>query len=237
MNAVFDIYTIIFLALAVFIFARLRSVLGQRTGRERPPADPYSRQEIPAPPAGRETPVPIPNRTETSPRDSTDAETPRDPWAGIATPGTPLALGLDSIAGADKAFDPQSFIAGAKGAYEMIVMAFAEGDRKTLRSMLGKDLFEEFAAVLNEREAKGHKMESRFVSIDKANMTNAQLDGREARLTIHFVAQLVSATRNKDGNVVDGSAEQLTETSDHWTFARDVNNSDPNWKLVENEAP
>lgn len=234
MNAVFDIYTIIFLALAVFIFARLRSVLGTRTGRERPPFDPYSAKE--PKPATLPEKSAIPNSAEETPvmRDA-DREVPQaERWAGIAAPGSAVAAGLDAIAAADRNFDARHFLDGAKGAYEMIVIAFAEGDRKTLRAMLGKELFEEFAAAINEREAKGYKMESRFVSLDKAEIKNAELVGNEARITIDFVSQLVSTTRDKDGNVVEGSAEALTEVEDLWMFARDVKSSDPNWRLVEN---
>jgi predicted lipid-binding transport protein (Tim44 family) len=234
MNAVFDIYTIIFLALAVFIFARLRSVLGTRTGRERPPFDPYSAKE-PAP-ATLPDKSAIPNRAEetTASREADRNAPPAERWAGIAAPGSAVAAGLDAIANTDRNFDARNFLEGAKAAYEMIVMAFAEGDRKTLRNMLGKELFEEFAAAINEREAKGHRMESRFVSLDKAEIKNAELAGNEARITIDFVSQLVSATRDKDGNIVEGSAEALTDVEDLWMFARDVKSSDPNWKLVEN---
>lgn len=234
MNAVFDIYTIIFLALAVFIFARLRSVLGTRTGRERPPFDPYSGKE-PTPATLPDKPANMPSREETSVAREADRDVPpAERWAGIAAPGSAVAAGLDAIANADRSFDARHFVDGAKGAYEMIVLAFAEGDRKTLRAMLGKDLFEEFAAAINEREAKGHKMETRFVSLDKAEIKQAELAGNEARVTIDFVSQLVSVTRDKDGNIVDGNAEALTDVEDLWMFARDVKSSDPNWKLVEN---
>ena len=234
MNAVFDIYTIIFLALAVFIFARLRSVLGTRTGRERPPFDPYSGKE-PKPATLPDKPA-IPNRAEETSvaREAERDSPPAERWAGVAAPGSAVAAGLDAIANADRSFDARGFLEGAKAAYEMIVMSFAEGDRKTLRNMLGKELFEEFAAAINEREAKGYRMESRFVSLDKAEIKNAELAGNEARVTIDFVSQLVSATRDKDGNIVEGSAEALTEVEDLWMFARDVKSSDPNWKLVEN---
>jgi predicted lipid-binding transport protein (Tim44 family) len=234
MNAVFDIYTIIFLALAVFIFVKLRSVLGTRTGHERPPFDPYSGKE-PKPATLPDKPA-IPSRAEenTVQREADRDVPPVERWAGIAAPGSAVAAGLDAIANVDRNFEAKPFLEGAKAAYEMIVMAFAEGDRKTLRNMLGKDLFEEFAAAINEREAKGLKMESRFVSIDKAEIKAAEVAGNEARVTIDFVSQLVSATRDKDGNVVEGSDTALTEVEDLWMFARDVKSSDPNWKLVEN---
>ena len=234
MNAVFDIYTIIFLALAVFIFVRLRSVLGTRTGNERPPFDPYSGKE-PKPATLPDKPA-IPNRADETAvaREAERDVAPAERWKGVAAPGSAVAAGLDAIANVDRNFDARHFLEGAKGAYEMIVMAFAEGDRKTLRNMLGAELFEEFAAALNEREAKGLKMESRFVSLDKAEIKNAELAGNEARVTIDFVSQLVSATRDKDGNIVEGSAEALTDVEDLWMFARDVTSPDPNWKLVEN---
>jgi predicted lipid-binding transport protein (Tim44 family) len=234
MNAVFDIYTIIFLALAIFIFVKLRNVLGTRTGHERPPFDPYSGEA--AKPATLPDKPAIPKRAEeTAVAREADRDAPSaERWAGIAAPGSAVAAGLDAIASADRNFDAREFLEGAKAAYEMIVMAFAEGDRKALRNMLGKELFEEFAAAINDREAKGYKMESRFVSLDKAEIKNAELVGNEARVTIDFVSQLVSATRDKDGNIVDGSPEALTDVEDLWMFARDVKSSDPNWKLVEN---
>src|SRR5262245_26094195 len=127
MRDVFDIYTIIFLALAVFIFLRLRSVLGQRTGRERPPYDPYSAREPVR--SATEKVVSLPNRTaETAapnPAEQTEASPER--WKGIAAPGSPIAIGLDAIAAADTNFDPQHFLIGARAAYEMIVNAYAEG--------------------------------------------------------------------------------------------------------------
>ena len=137
MQDVFDIYTIIFLALAVFIFLRLRSVLGQRTGRERPPYDPYAARE-PARPAA-ENVVSLPNRaTESAAKKSDDADEPATPaerWKGVAEPGSPLALGLDALASTDPEFDPKHFLTGARAAYEMIVNAFAEGDRRTLKNL------------------------------------------------------------------------------------------------------
>src|ERR1044071_9896918 len=123
MQDVFDIYTIILLALAVIIFLKLRSVLGQRTGRERPPFNPYAARETR--PAPGDKVVALPPRTgEPVTAKAPDKDKPApDRWKGIAQPGTPIAKGLDAIAGEDKSFDPQHFVAGARGAYEMIVTA------------------------------------------------------------------------------------------------------------------
>ena len=237
----FDFYTIIFLALAIFIFARLRSVLGQRTGRERPPYDPYSARDAakPLPAREREKVVTLPSRNaETAPRSEADATPPAaERWAGLAEAGSAAAAGLESIAKADSDFDARHFLAGAKSAYEMIVTAFAEGDRRALKNLLAKDVFEGFAAAIAEREGRGETMESRFVSIEKAEIIGADLKGKSAQITIRFVSQLITVTRNRTGEIVDGSPDRVTDVTDIWTFARDAGSRDPNWKLIATEAP
>ena len=235
MRDVFDIYTIIFLALAVFIFLRLRSVLGQRTGRERPPYDPYAARE-PVRPAAEKV-VALPNRMpEAAAQKPAEPVTPGERWKGVADVGTPLAAGLDAIAGADANFDLKHFIAGARAAYEMIVNAFAEGDRRTLKNLLSREVYDGFDAAIAGREKRGETVESRFVSIDNAEITAAELRARTAQLTVRFHSKLVSATRDKNGNVIDGNAEKVTDVTDVWTFARDLSSRDPNWKLVATEA-
>jgi predicted lipid-binding transport protein (Tim44 family) len=238
MNGVFDIYTIIFLVLAVFIFARLRSVLGQRTGRERPPYDPYSARDAAKPVTGPDKVVTLPGRAadKTEPRALEDAKPAADRWTGIAAVDSPLAKGLDAIAAADPEFDATHFLTGAKAAYEMIVLAFAQGDRKTLKNLLARDVYDGFAAAIIEREGRGEIMESRFVAISKADTTAAELKGKTEQITVRFVSELISVTRNQAGEVVDGSPERVSEVTDIWTFARELESSDPNWKLIATEA-
>ena len=241
MEDVFDIYTIIFLALAVFIFLRLRSVLGQRTGRERPPYDPFAAREPARPTA--ENVVSLPNRATEAAKESTrQADEPAAPavpidrWAGIAEAGSPLAAGLDSLVGVDREFDPSNFLTGARAAYEMIVTAFADGDRRTLKNLLSREVYDGFESAIADREKRGDTVESRFVAIDNATITAAELRGRSAQLTVRFQSKLVSATRNKAGEIIDGSADKVTDVTDVWTFARDLGSRDPNWKLVATEA-
>jgi len=241
MNDVFDIYTIIFLALAVFIFLRLRSVLGQRTGRERPPYDPYAARE-PVRPATEKV-VALPKRTPEvtqAPVEQVPAEpvaaTSADRWKGIAATGTPIAAGLDAIAAADAEFDAGHFIAGARAAYEMIVTAFAEGDRRSLKNLLSPEVYDGFDHAIGEREKKGEKVETRFVAIESATITHAEMRSRVAQVTVRFVSQLVSVTRDKAGAVIDGSLDKVTDVTDVWTFARDISSRDPNWKLVATEG-
>ncbi len=233
----FDIYTIIFLALAVFIFLRLRSVLGQRTGRERPPYDPYSARDAMRSPATDQV-VTLPPRpaepVTTRPVEVTPPSVDR--WKDIAETGSGIAAGLDAIAAADSGFDAKHFITGARTAYEMIVTAFAEGDRRQLRSLLSREVYDGFDAAISERESRGETAETRFVSIDGSTITGAELRARMAQITMRFVSKLISATRDRSGNVIEGNAEKVTDVTDVWTFARDVSSRDPNWKVVATEA-
>jgi predicted lipid-binding transport protein (Tim44 family) len=225
-----DIYTIIFLALAVFIFLRLRSVLGQRTGSERPPFERSPRNVAPGAP---DNVVPIPGSViDQAPLAPTADVSPSDRWKGIAEPGTALAKGLDALVAQDSSFDPRHFLSGAKSAYEMIVLAFANGDRRALRDLLSSEVYESFDTVIRDREKHDQKTETRFVSIDKAEIVGAEARDRAAQLTVRFVSQMISVTRDKNGTVVDGNPDKVADITDVWTFARDTTSRDPNWKLV-----
>ncbi|MGQ3354994.1 MAG: Tim44/TimA family putative adaptor protein [Phreatobacter sp.] len=237
MSNVFDIYTIIFLALAVFIFFRLRSVLGTKTGQER---DPFQPRDTNLPPAGRPPApggevIPMPARNGAPPvAMPADHAAPR--WGDMAPVGTPLARGFDAIASRDPSFEPAGFVGGAKAAYEMIVLGFAGGDRKMLRDLLAKDVFEGFEAAIRDRETRGEQVETRFVGIEKAEIVDAQVRGDQAQVTMKFVSQLVTATRDRAGTVIDGSPDRVTDVTDVWTFARNVTDRDPNWRLIATEA-
>jgi predicted lipid-binding transport protein (Tim44 family) len=230
MSDVFDIYTVIFLVLAVFIFLRLRSVLGTRTGHERPPVDPYSRQEAAAP---NDNVVTLPPRTD-SPFDPPPPAAER--WKGAVESGSAAEKGLDAIAGVDPSFDANAFLQGAKAAYEMIVTAFAQGDTKALKGLLAKEVYESFAAAIADRERRGETVQSTFVAIDRATVREAELRGGAAEIEVRFASQLVTVTRDKDGGIIDGNPDKVTELVDIWTFARDVASRDPNWKLVRTDA-
>ena len=230
----FDTWTIILLAVAVAIFLKLRSVLGQRTGRERPPYDPYSARDA-VRPATTDKVVTLPPRpAETAPKPV--AESTPERWKGVAEPGSPIASGLDAIAAVEPGFDAKHFLTGARAAYEMVVSAFADGDQRTLKNLLSREVYEGFEAAIREREGRGETVETRFVSIDKAEIVGAELRARTAQVTVRFVSQLVSVTRNRAGEVIEGAPDRVTEVTDVWTFARDVSSRDPNWKLVATEA-
>ena len=231
-----NIYTIIFLALAVFIFLRLRSVLGRRTGRERPPYDPYSARDAVRSPASDKV-VTLPARTaEVASRPPEVPPAPGERWKDIAETGSAVASGLDAIAAADSAFDAKHFITGARAAYEMVVTAFAAGDRRQLRGLLSREVFDGFDSHIGERESRGETLETKFISIDSSAITAAELRNRTAQITVRFVSKLVSVTRDRSGAVVDGNADKVTDVTDVWTFARDVSSRDPNWKVVATET-
>ncbi len=228
-----DIYTIIFLALAVFIFLRLRNVLGQRTGNERPPPyDRAARNVVQAAQDNNLVPMQGPVIDQAPAAPPAEVTLPTDRWKGLAEPGTPLAQGLDTIATQDSSFDPRHFISGARSAYEMIVLAFANGDRRALKDLLSPEVYESFEAVIRDREKYEQKTETRFVSIEKAELVNAEARDRSAQLTVRFVSQMVSVTRDKAGTIVDGNPDKVADITDVWTFARDTSSRDPNWKLV-----
>lgn len=236
MNQAFDPLNLLILAAAVVVFLRLRSVLGRRTGNENP-----SRWQIPTPVSkdarertedgGNVVTLPVPGaRTEPAEPDAAPV------WTGYAEENTPLARGLEKIASADGQFTPKSFIDGAKIAYEMIVGAFAQGDKASLRNLLSKDVFDGFSAAIDQRERAGEVVEQRFVAIDKADIIAAELQNRRANVTVKFVSELISATRDKHGDVIDGDPKDIREITDTWTFERDVTSRDPNWKLAATEA-
>jgi predicted lipid-binding transport protein (Tim44 family) len=228
-----DFGTLVFIVAAVLIFLRLRSVLGSRTGNERPPYNPYAKGETaPADPADSGNVVAMPRRKS----DATDAKQPA--YAdidAIAPEGSEFNVALRSIRDRDASFVPVKFLDGAKMAYEMIVLAFADGDRKTLKNLLSKEVFDGFAAALDEREKNGEKVQSSFVGIKDASIIGAELKGSDASLTLRIASEIITATIGKDGAVIDGDPETVTEVTDVWTFARDLRAKDPNWKLIATE--
>lgn len=239
MNDFFDITTLTFIVAAVVIFMALRNALGKRTGFERPPYNPFDprNQNKEAPPASEsreDNVVPLPPRPASRPSADAAVEAMRPP----ASTAAPLANAgvVASILAADKTFDPVHFLVGAKAAYEMVVTAFAHADRNTLKPLLSKDVFDGFDQAIRQRESDGHVMDSRFVGIGKADIVEASLKGRTAHLTVKFQSMLIQSTKDKAGTVVAGDPTKVTEVIDVWTFARDIDARDPNWRLVATEA-
>ena len=235
----FDVTTLVFLALAVFVIWRLRSVLGQKTGHEQPPSDPFVRRD--APDAGR-APAPAPgDNVVRLPKSGVDRPPPPPPpaadrWIGVAAPDSPVARGLDEVAKVEPGFDAKGFVEGAKSAYEMIVSAFAHGDTETLKNLLSKDVYDGFERAIQDREKRGEKSETTFVSIDKSEIVSVETRNRVAQITLRFVSKLITATRDATGKVIEGNAEGVVDVTDVWTFARTLGTRNPNWQLIATEA-
>jgi predicted lipid-binding transport protein (Tim44 family) len=236
MDEFFDLPTLIVIGLAIFILFRLRSVLGTRTGNERSPLE--RRNEAAAKATakpGDETVVQMRPRP-VEPVSDGDAERRARKLTTeidqLSHGDANVASGLKAIADADPAFSPKTFLEGAKAAYEMIVTAFAQGDRATLKNLLEKDVYDGFERAIKDREATGNKVDFTFVGLPKVEISEAELDKRNANVTIRFDAEVVQATRDKDGNLIEGNADQVQTISDEWTFARSPKSRDPNWKLV-----
>jgi predicted lipid-binding transport protein (Tim44 family) len=226
-----DFITVFFLVAAVLIFIQLRSVLGRRTGNEKPPFDPYAnRAKTEEQSSDRGNVITLPKR---------DVEPDVNRFAAaddIAKPGTDLNAALRAMMTADPSFNPKEFINGARMAYEMIVMAFADGDRKALKNLLSREVFEGFEQAISERERNGEVVKSTFVGIEKADIVSAELKDTEASITMRISSQLISATYDKVGALIDGDADAVAEVKDFWTFSRDTRSRDPNWKLIATES-
>lgn len=227
-----NIITLFFLIVAALIFLNLRSVLGKRTGSEKRPSDSYAPREQES-----LTPSTEDGKVITLPRRGPVATENRyEEIDTFAAPGTDLNAALRKVFDADPTFSAKQFVEGARAAYEMILMAFADGDRKTLKSLLSNEVYEGFNAALDERDKAGEKIKSTFVGIEKSEMTDASIEGSETTITMKLAAQLITATYNSAGEIVDGNADTVSEVKDRWTFARDVRSRDPNWKLVATQS-
>ncbi len=238
MHEPIDITTIIFAVLAVFVVWKLRSVLGTRTGHEKPRDRPFAprteeaaRQSLPG-----GNVIPLPDAPAPNGGGAAQPKADPDRWKDLVDPDSRAIPGLDAIAAAEPGFDARAFLAGAKSAYEMIVTAFAKGDRGTLRRLLADDVYESFTHAITEREARGERVEMTFVSLEKVTIDDAQVRGTLAQVTVRFLSKLITATYDKAGAVIDGSPERVVDMTDIWTFAREVGSRDPNWRLVATET-
>ena len=231
------LFEILFFAVvAGFLGWRLYTVLGRRTGHEKP-FDPFRTKEPEAPATVtdrdgniRRLPEPV-ARPERVDRDRRKLE------AAIASVAGDVRRGLDEIRGADPRFDPVDFIAGARVAFDMIVAAFAQGDTKALRPLLADQVFANFAGAIDERNRARQKHETTLVGILNADIVAAALKGDEAQVTVKFVSQQINVTKDQEGRIVDGDPSEVANITDIWTFARQVKSRDPNWQLVATESP
>ena len=215
---------ILFAAIAAFLVLRLRSVLGRRSGNDQSPKyNPFRKRG--ADEAGEDKVIALPDR-------GPKAESQGADKTAEGAEGSPLEQGLTQIQLADRSFEPESFVGGAKVAFEMVISAFSGGDAKTLRPLLSNDVFEDFAGAIKARLDKNETLESTLVGISEAEIIEAELQGKTAFVTLKFVSEQINVTRDAEGEVVDGDPSGVASVTDIWTFARNTRSRDPNWTLV-----
>jgi predicted lipid-binding transport protein (Tim44 family) len=220
MSGGFPVDLILFAMVAAFLVLRLRSVLGRRTGFERPrqdaaqPFDPKaarSANDLPELPAA----LPQVGGTKRS----------------VPDPRGPVGQALMRMRGVDPSFDPNGFLDGAEGAFRMIVDAFARGDRQTLRALLADETYGGFEGAITSREQAGETQRSEVRAMQEMGIDAADLRGTVADVTVRFVSDQINLTTARDGSIAAG-AEAVTELTDIWTFQRDLRSQDPTWRLV-----
>ena len=232
-----DPLTIVFALVAIVVIWKLRSVLGERTGAEKPPESGTSFGRRPQPGAAPPPQGGFADRNVVRlPGAAGPPATDPNRWRGIAAPGSSVAAGLDAIAAADPSFSAAPFLDGAKTAYEAIITAFAAAERKTLQNLLARDVYDGFNSALVEREARGERLSTTFVSMDEATIESAALEGHTARVSVRFVSKQITATHDAKGVLTEGSPDRVVDMNDVWTFAREVTSGDPNWKLVATQT-
>lgn len=247
MNGEINLLTLLSLVVAIIAIVKLRSVLGRKTGDEEARIEQRRRdaqlQKTAA--ASSDKVVTLPRRGEREVEATDSAVSVAEVEARIKTfagEDTALANRLTEILKLDTKFDPDTFLRGARQAYEMIVTAFAEGNRRTLRDLLSADVLDSFSRAIAEREQRGQVIDQSFVGINKAEILEAEVSPKGvASITVRFVSQLISATRDKAGNIIDGDETRIKDVTDIWTFSRDISSKDArrnlNWKLVGTQAP
>jgi len=238
-----DISTLIILAVAFIVLFYLRSILGQKTGHEAPPDFMERMKEREAKREAKmedgpasDNVVKLPTRNNMQ----NEEEEPKNPALveidEIAGPRTKINKALKSIVKVDSSFSPKQFLGGADMAYEMIVDAYARGDQGALKPLLSDDVYKGFVSAIKQREKNGETVKSSFIGIDESNIKGAELDGDNANVMVKFVSQIVSATYDKAGEVIDGDDAEIVRVKDIWTFTRNLRDRNPNWKLVATES-
>lgn len=213
------IQLLVLAAIAVFLILRLKSVLGTREGFEKPP-------------------VRLPDSAATRNRNRPDLEVieggPDRDIIDHVPDGSDAARALGAMKLMEPGFSVNEFLQGARGAYEMILMAFEKGDIDEMKPFLGDEVFESFADVIAQREAHGLSVEAHFVGVRDVTLTEARFDRdtQEGEITVRFVGELTSVVRNAEGEIVEGNPNEIKRQRDVWTFARSMGVDDPNWKLV-----
>ena len=210
---------LILVAIAAGVLFYLRSIIGTRTGHEGPP-NRFQRQDLQQ--SDDETIVPI---NPLPPEEESEAVKSLDETSRAA---------LEKMQEAEPDFDLDGFIEGARSAYEMILMAYEEGDRETLKSLLTPDVFAAFEGGISSRESEGLRVEARFIGVRDARPVSIAFEEEmaEADITLRFVGEMITAVRDAENRVVEGDPNEIRRQTDVWTFSRVMGSQNPNWLLT-----
>jgi predicted lipid-binding transport protein (Tim44 family) len=209
------IQLLVLAGIAIFLILRLRNVLGTRDGYEPP-------RQMSAP-SSRPTP------------DFEVIEGGPDPdIVDHVAEDSPSYQALTQMKAAEPSFGVSDFLGGAKGAYEMILMGFENGDIDQIKPFISEEVYEAFLGVIAAREDQGLTVDAQFIGVRETTLVEATFDEatRMAEVTVKFVGELVYAVRNEAGEIVEGDEKQSKKQKDVWTFARSMGSDDPNWQLV-----
>lgn len=214
---------IIILALvAVFILFQLRRTLGKKTGFDPSKDQEDSSYQHPPKQMGDDNVIPI----------RTDMEEPA-PAANLGlSKSSPFYGMIEKINQFDHSFNVRSFFDGAEYAYGLVLNAFWNKDRKTLRSMLSRQVFDQFDGAIGNLEQQNLSNENKLMDIEKIDLVDVNLTGSMAEVTVEFTSHMIMLTKDADDKIINGDADRAIKISDIWTFCRDVKSSDPNWTLV-----
>jgi predicted lipid-binding transport protein (Tim44 family) len=213
------IQLLVLAAIAVFLILRLKNVLGTREGFEKPP-------------------LPVPQAKRSGPTFEVIEGGPDLDITDHFDEGTSEAVALTKMKRIEPSFNVTEFLAGGRGAYEMIVMGFEQGELDEIKPFLSDDVYESFVDGIAAREDLGLTIEANFIGVREMTLENVTLDPdtNEAELTLRFVAELTQAVRNKEGEIVEGSITDAKKQKDTWVFARIMGSDDPNWFLVSTDG-
>ena len=212
------IQLIVLAGVALFLILRLKNVLGTRDGYEAPPSSANA-------PSG---PTPV-NRNFEVIEGGVDHDIADH--IDIASKSGKALAGMKL---AEPSFGVTEFLSGARGAYEMILMAFENGELETLKQFLSDDVYTSFSSVVETRQAEGLHIDATFIGLRELKLTSAEFDSgtNEGEITIKFLAELTSVVRDQSGEIIEGNPDEVKRQKDVWTFARIMGSDDPNWQLV-----
>ncbi len=212
---------LLFAALAAFLVFQLRKQLGKRTGHQ-----------------GQRPDTRLPRRAREEPEEGATDNVLQLADRGEEPPAdSPLAAGITQIQVHDPGFDVDTFLAGAKAAFEIVVGAFAAADRTALRPLLSREVYDNFTGAIEARAAAGEEMKTTVVAIKSVDVLEAEMLGYDASVTVKFVSVQINLTRDGDGKVTSGHPEREVEVTDIWTFRRNTRRRDPNWSIVATRTP